>query len=36
MELTAIFLSLIFYGVLGKFRTAERINMSQESVVYLT
>ena len=34
MELTAILLSLIFYGVLGKFWTAERINLSQESVVY--
>ena len=36
MELTAILLSLIFYGVLGKFRTAEQIDFSQESVVYLT
>lgn len=36
MELTAILLSLIFYGVLGKFRTAEQIDLSQESVVYLT
>ena len=36
MELTSILLSLIFYGVLGKFRTAEQIDLSQESVVYLT
>ena len=36
MELTAIVLSLMFYGVLGKFRTAEPINLSQESVVYPT
>ena len=36
IELTVILLSLIFYGVLAKFRTAEQIDLSQESVVYLT